>query len=155
MACLTGIPWATLKDVWLTGYTLLMSMHNNSVQWQLTSRATLLVCVSWVKVVIHLHQLLSPAFSISLTPTKVITEALFWYAGESNIRRTPTTKVINAASTNFWLLIISLAYEKPLIINMNGKVIRRIPCLFLISFWSCKSTLAKPSSWNYTPMRKI
>ena len=48
MVCPACISWAALKDVWLTGYTLLMPMHNYSVQRWLTSRASLLVCVGWV-----------------------------------------------------------------------------------------------------------
>jgi hypothetical protein len=48
MICLTGIPWAALKDVRLTDDALLMPMHNNCVQRWLASRATLLVCVGWI-----------------------------------------------------------------------------------------------------------
>ena len=54
MICITGITWATLKYVRLTDRTLLMAMHDDSIQWGLTSGASLLVGIGWDEVVIHL-----------------------------------------------------------------------------------------------------
>jgi len=44
----TGIPGAALKDIRLTDHALFMAMHNNSIQWCLTSGASLVVRVGWV-----------------------------------------------------------------------------------------------------------
>ena len=50
---LTGIPRAALEDVRLTDGTLLMPVDDDSVQRRLTSRASLLVCIGWVKGIVH------------------------------------------------------------------------------------------------------
>jgi len=50
---LTGITRAALKDVRLTNGTLFMPMNDYRVQWWLTSGASLLVCIGWVKSVVH------------------------------------------------------------------------------------------------------
>ena len=54
MVSLTGIARAALKDVRLTCRTLLMPVDDDSVQGRLTSRASLLVCIGWVQVVVHI-----------------------------------------------------------------------------------------------------
>ena len=51
----TRIPRAALKDIGLAGYTLLMPVYDYSVQGRLTSGASLLVCIGWVKSVVHLN----------------------------------------------------------------------------------------------------
>jgi len=54
MICLTRIPRAALEDVRLAGYTLLMPMNDDSIQWRRTPRASLLVGIGWDEGVIHL-----------------------------------------------------------------------------------------------------
>ena len=49
----TGIPRAALEDIGLTDGTLLMPVHDDSVQGRLTSGTSLLVCIGWVKSVVH------------------------------------------------------------------------------------------------------
>jgi hypothetical protein len=54
MIRLTGVTRAALKDVRLTNNTLLMAVNHNSVQWRLASRASLLMRIGRVQVVVHL-----------------------------------------------------------------------------------------------------
>jgi hypothetical protein len=57
MIRLTGVTRAALKDVRLTDSTLLMTMtmtmNHNCVEWRLTSRASLLMRIGGVQVVVH------------------------------------------------------------------------------------------------------
>ena len=53
MICITGIPRAALKDVRLADGALLMPMHDNSVQWRLATRASLLMRIGRDEGVIH------------------------------------------------------------------------------------------------------